>query len=61
MMNNTTLQLENYHDKIKQETMEIILDEILNIEVFLFIIFLYFIYISVRILFCQTKIINLVN
>ena len=61
MMNNTTLQLENYHDKIKQETMEIILDEILNIEVFLFIIFLYFIYISVHILFSQTKIINLTN
>ena len=55
MMNNTTLQLENYHDKIKQETMEIILDEILNIEVFLFIIFLYIIYISVHILFTQTK------
>ena len=61
MMNNTSLQLENYHDKIKQETMEIILDEILNIEVFLFIIFLYFIYISVHILFSQTKIINLTN
>ena len=28
MMNNTSLQLENYHDKLKQETMEIILDEI---------------------------------
>ena len=58
MMNNTSLQLENYHDKLKQETMEIILDEILNIEVFLFIIFLYFVYISVHILFSQTKIIN---
>ena len=60
-MNNTSLQYENYHEKIKQQIMEIILDEILNIEVYLFIILLYFIYISVRILFCQTKIINLVN
>ena len=50
-MNNLPLKLDQYNDKLEKETMEIILDEIFGeIEIFLFVVLLYFLYLSFSIL-----------
>ena len=53
-MNNLPLKLDQYNDKLEKETMEIILDEIFGeIEIFLFVVLLYFLYLSFSILFIR--------